>query len=78
MWNYYSLAKWIYSVPYVHRFSLFEMPLLGFAGYLLFGLECTVVGNIVWKWLNRKEGACRKTFIFFQQPLKTITKEVKR
>ena len=78
MWNYYSLAKWIYSVPYVHRFSLFEMPFLGFAGYLPFGLECTVIGNIIWKRLSRDADACSKTFIFFKQPLKTITTEVKR
>ncbi len=47
LWNCYSLAKWIYAVPYVHRFRIFEMPLLGFAGYLPFGLECAVVGSAV-------------------------------
>jgi len=45
MWNYRSLAKWIYTVPYVGRFRIFEMPLLGFAGYLPFGLECAVVAE---------------------------------
>jgi hypothetical protein len=70
MWNYYSLAKWIYSVPYVHRFSLFEMPLLGFAGYLPFGLECAVIGSIFWKRLNRVESTRSKVFIFFQPLLK--------
>ncbi|HEC13620.1 MAG TPA: hypothetical protein ENI80_10320 [Acidiferrobacteraceae bacterium] len=44
MWNFYSLAKWEYSIPYVHRFEIFEMPILGYAGYLPFGLECAVVG----------------------------------
>ncbi len=78
MWNYYSLAKWIYSVPYVHRYSLFEMPLLGFTGYLPFGLECAVIGSIFWKRLNREEGAYSKIFIFFQQPLKSIIPDVKR
>lgn len=43
MWNYYSLAKWIYHVPLVSRFYLFEMPLLGFLGYLPFGLLCGLV-----------------------------------
>lgn len=47
MWNYYSLAKWIYSVPFVHRFSVFEMPVLGYAGYLPFGIECSVIGGMV-------------------------------
>lgn len=47
MWNYFSLAKWQYSVPFVHRFQIFEMPLLGYAGYLPFGLECLVIGDIL-------------------------------
>lgn len=47
MWNYWSLAKWQYSVPFVHRFQIFEMPLLGYAGYLPFGLECLVIGDLL-------------------------------
>lgn len=57
MWNYYSLAKWMYSLPYVHCCSIFEMPLLGFAGYLPFGMECAVAGSIVGKLYGI---ACRK------------------
>jgi hypothetical protein len=47
MWNSLSMAKWIYSVPFVERFRVFEMPILGFAGYLPFGLECAVVADFV-------------------------------
>jgi hypothetical protein len=47
MWNFYSLAKWQYSIPFVHRYQIFEMPLLGYAGYLPFGLECAVVGSLL-------------------------------
>ncbi len=47
MWNDHSLAKWIYTIPYVHRFQLFEMPILGYAGYLPFGLECAVIAELV-------------------------------
>jgi len=47
MWNFFSLAKWIYSVPFVHRFQVFEMPILGYAGYLPFGLECSLIGKIL-------------------------------
>jgi hypothetical protein len=46
MWNYYSLAKWKYSIPFVHRYPIFEMPILGYAGYLPFGLECAVIADI--------------------------------
>jgi hypothetical protein len=37
------LAKWVYSVPWVHRFQIWEMPLIGFGGYLPFGVECAAV-----------------------------------
>jgi hypothetical protein len=47
MWNYWSLAKWIYRVPFVHRFHIFEMPLLGYVGYLPFGLECAVIVGFI-------------------------------
>ena len=54
MWNYFSLAKWDYSIPFVHRFQIFEMPLLGYAGYLPFGLECAVFGNMLEKVTSSK------------------------
>jgi hypothetical protein len=47
LWNVYSLAKWKYSIPLVHRFALFEMPILGYAGYLPFGLECLIIGDLL-------------------------------
>jgi hypothetical protein len=46
MWNFKSLAHWEYAVPFVHRFQIFEMPLLGYAGYLPFGLECVVIAQL--------------------------------
>ena len=54
LWNYGSSAKWHYSVPYVQRFHLFEMPLLGYAGYLPFGLECAVVMDLVARLVERR------------------------
>ena len=47
MWNWRSLAHWEYSIPYVNRFRLFEMPLLGYAGYLPFGIECAAIAALV-------------------------------
>lgn len=47
MWNCFSQAKWGYSVPFVQRFHLFEMPLLGYAGYIPFGLVCAVIGDFI-------------------------------
>jgi hypothetical protein len=47
MWNYKSLAHWEYAIPSLHGFKLFEMPLLGYAGYLPFGLECLAVALLL-------------------------------
>jgi hypothetical protein len=55
LWNWGSLAQWHYAIPYVQRFHLFEMPLLGYAGYLPFGVECAVAMDLV----SRIVSACR-------------------
>jgi hypothetical protein len=47
MWISNSLAYWQYSVPFVARFHLFEMLIIGYAGYLPFGFECMVVANLL-------------------------------
>ncbi|MCC7411132.1 MAG: hypothetical protein IT495_05825 [Gammaproteobacteria bacterium] len=47
LWNWRSLAHWEYAVPYVDRYHLFAMPVLGYAGYLPFGLECLAVAALV-------------------------------
>jgi hypothetical protein len=52
MWNAGSQAHWTYSIPHVHRFLVFEMPVLGYAGYLPFGLECAVIGDLI-DWSGR-------------------------
>lgn len=47
LWNAHSLAKWEYSIPFVQRFLLFEMPVLGYSGYLPFGMECAAVAGLL-------------------------------
>ncbi len=56
MWNYYSLAKWHYTVPFVQGFKVFEMPLTGYAGYLPFGLECAVTAGVAGVWIEELQG----------------------
>jgi hypothetical protein len=50
MWNFYSLTRWEYAIPFVDRYHIFAMPLLGYGGYLPFGLECVVIGQLVVGW----------------------------
>ena len=47
MWNYYSYPKWLYSVPYVNFAHIFEMPLIGYLGYLPFSLELYAIYHLV-------------------------------
>jgi len=51
MWNYFSMSKWIYQVPYLHAFKVFEMPIAGYTGYLAFGLECAMAVEIM-RWAS--------------------------
>jgi hypothetical protein len=39
LWNVYALPKWTYSIPHVEWLHIFEMPLLGYGGYIPFGIE---------------------------------------
>ncbi len=47
MWNYFSYPKWVYSIPFVGQCKVFEMPILGYMGYLPFGLECAAVSSLI-------------------------------
>lgn len=40
LWNIHAMPKWTYQIPWVNRFELFEMPLVGYLGYLPFGPAC--------------------------------------
>lgn len=53
LWNWGSAAQWHYGVPYVQRFHVFEMPLLGYAGYLPFGVECALAAGLVRRLVER-------------------------
>ena len=46
-WNYWALAKWVYTIPLVGKLKIFEMPLLGYIGFPPFAVECYVMYNFV-------------------------------
>jgi len=39
MWNFFSYPKWIYEIPFVGFLKVFEMPILGYGGYIPFSWE---------------------------------------
>jgi len=45
--NFWSLEKWIYTVPFFSQGKLFEMPYLGFLGFPPFCVQCFVMTNAV-------------------------------
>jgi hypothetical protein len=46
-WNYWAGAKWHYSVPYFGDIRLFEMPVLGFLGFMPFAVECFAIYKFI-------------------------------
>lgn len=47
LWNFFSFPKWVYHVPFVGFWHVFEMPLLGYLGYLPFSLELYVLVHLL-------------------------------
>ncbi|HUG14018.1 MAG TPA: hypothetical protein VMM78_03275 [Thermomicrobiales bacterium] len=39
MWNVWALPKWTYEIPHADWLRVFEMPVLGYGGYIPFGVE---------------------------------------
>jgi len=54
MWNYYAYPKWIYHVPIADWLHIFEMPLLGYGGYLPFALELYALYHLMSGWFGDK------------------------
>lgn len=46
-WNYWATAKWIYTVPILGEMKLFEMPVIGYLGFLPFAVEVVVMWETV-------------------------------
>jgi hypothetical protein len=55
-WNYWAGAKWVYEVPILPQYRLFEMPLVGYLGFPAFALECFTMYVFVRHWLWRGPG----------------------
>ena len=59
-WNYWSGAKWHYSVPIMEDVKIFEMPLPGYFGFPAFALECFtlyVFVRAMWNRLSHHDAA---------------------
>ncbi len=54
-WNFYSYPKWIYDVPFVGYAKIFEMPLLGYLGYIPFSFELYAIYMLLTHTRNHEE-----------------------
>ena len=55
MWNFYSYPKWLYHIPFVDFLHVFEMPILGYLGYIPFSLELFALYHLITGLLRLKE-----------------------
>jgi hypothetical protein len=56
-WNYWSFPKWVYNIPYFEFLHIFEMPLLGYLGYLPFSLELYALYHLVAGFVGKSQPA---------------------
>jgi hypothetical protein len=46
-WNWFAISKWVYTLPVLNFWKIFEMPVLGYLGFAPFALECAVMYNFM-------------------------------
>lgn len=66
LWNYPSPVKWIYTLPVLNFGKIFEMPVLGYLGFLPFALECAVMYRFLKLIDQRLSGSARLCFYLAQ------------
>ena len=55
-WNYWAEARWVYNLPFSWAGpKIFEMPLLGFLGFIPFAVECHAMQNYLLVLLKKNE-----------------------
>ena len=74
MWNSRSMPRWTYELPYGEWGRVFEMPVLGYGGYLPFGLELYSLYGLVTLLLPAKWAAS----IRFDRPISSEPEQLER
>ena len=67
LWNYPSPARWIYTLPLLNFGKIFEMPVLGYLGFMPFALEAAVLYRLM-VWLDDRLAASpRRPWFYLAQ-----------
>jgi len=67
LWNYPSLAKWVYTLPILNFGKIFEMPILGYLGFMPFALECALMYQLFRLTDDRLAGSPHRRFFYLGQ-----------
>jgi hypothetical protein len=67
MWNYPAAAKWVYTLPVLNFGKVFEMPVLGYLGFLPFALECFVMYEFLKRTDRRLTGSPGRRLFYLGQ-----------
>ncbi|HOJ70587.1 MAG TPA: hypothetical protein PLR38_01970 [Syntrophorhabdaceae bacterium] len=62
-WNFWAVTKWIYTVPFFEGMKIFEMPVPGYIGFVVFALETIAFVNLIKGIWSTKTRALTVTFI---------------
>jgi len=54
-WNMWAFTKWVYIIPLGHALKYFEMPLVGFLGFLPFALDYFAMFHFVASFFTRED-----------------------
>ena len=63
-WNYWAMPKWEYSLPYLGFARVFEMPLLGYGGYIpfaLFVIQAVALADVLSSGKGRQPGTAARS-----------------
>lgn len=63
MWNFLAMPKWYYTVPFFGFSKIFEMPILGYLGYIPFAWELYALYHFAWGVLGRRTRAFESSSI---------------
>ncbi|HDP80057.1 MAG TPA: hypothetical protein ENN21_04350 [Spirochaetes bacterium] len=47
-WNYWAHTKWVYTVPILGHIKIFEMPVLGYLGFVAFAWELYAMTSLIY------------------------------
>jgi len=70
-WNSSAMPKWTYDIPYAEWLHLFEMPALGYGGYLPFALETFALVMLI----NRFTRIWPESYLFPPADLRPVRAE---